>query len=174
MYHMERLDMLACLHLIYDPAVYTEGVPGSCLQGLKSFGRDLKGTLTTLEGGKEGSLVERALIDLDLTKEAVKKLQSTLAAAPGAGAITAPNLSLGPSGGYSAVSNGLKLSPEVNQERVFSLKEERNSLGHFLFLMSYTRNLRKKEVQSLMRWLAKLDKEEVEVDERGLMGYLVT
>ncbi|CDZ97366.1 Uncharacterized conserved protein [Phaffia rhodozyma] len=175
LFHMERLDMLACLHLIFDPAVMTEGVDGSALDGLRAFGKDLKGSIAELDGGKEGSLVERALLDLDHTKDSIKKLQGSIDSVSGRGALTTGySFNSTPTATSSATPAGPKLSPEVIQERVFSLKGERNALGHFLFLMSYTRNMRKKEVQSLIRWLAKLEKDDVEGEERGLVGYLVT
>lgn len=59
------------------------------------------------------------------------------------------------------------------RERVASLKDERKGLGHVLYLLSYGRSLRKKEVQGIVRWLAKQDGEG-KIEDDGIVGYMAT
>lgn len=168
--------MLACLKLIFDPAVSQNGP----LEVLERFGRELKGSLVDLGGGKEGSLVERIMVDIEGTKGLIAQLQAqanqaTLGGAgPGPSTLSNTNLFTPQQSQQQQPSStgGAKLSLEMTQERVTSLKLERKSLGHVLFLLAYSRNLRKKEIQAVVRWLSKQsgtagDGEEV------MLGYLV-
>lgn len=184
-YHMERLDMLACLQLIFDPAVFaSSSIPESPLEILSLYGQDLKGTLVDLGSNREGSLAERIMIDLDLTRETINATLSQIASSSSsASAVTnmghnqfAPQTTLGLGGataGGAASATPAKLSTEMLQERIASLKLERKGLGHVLFLMSYGRSLRKKEVQGVVRWLAKQGGEGSTEDD-GMVGYIAT
>lgn len=161
--------MLAALKLIFEPAV----AQGGPLEVLQRFGQELKSSAVNLGGGKEGSLVERAMLDLEATKETAKKLVQSFGAAPASSYLVANNQFAPPPPPPGSVpAGGAKLSLEMTQERISSLKEERKSLGHVLFLMSYTRNLRKKEVQGVVRWLSRQSGEGSE-GEDVLIGYMV-
>lgn len=165
-FHMERLDMLACLKLIFDPAV---GGGGGALEVLDMFGRELVESTVNLGGGKEGRLVERAMLDLESTKETVGKLLQSLGAGGASSTTTVANNQFAPP---PPPSGGAKLSLEMTQERISSLKQERKSLGHVLFLMSYSRKLRKREVQRVVQWLSRQGGEGLEGDD-VLIGYMV-
>jgi hypothetical protein len=176
---MERLDMLACLQLIFDPAVFlSSSLPESPLEILLLFGQDLKRSLVDLGSNREGSLVERIMVDLDLTRDTISSLQASINNPSSSSAPQNPgnNQFAPPSGagaGAEQGGQGTKLSVEMLRERVASLKLERKGLGHVLYLLSYGRSLRKKEVQGMIRWLAK-NGGEGSVEDEGMVGYMAT
>lgn len=169
-FHGERADMLACLKLIFDPQVNGQG--GS-LELIDRFASELKGSLVSLGQGKEGSLVERIMVDLESTKETVHQLVGSVGQGPPSASTAAHNQFAPPPPAQGAGGGGgAKLSLEMTQQRISSLKQERKGLGHVLFLMSYSRNLRKKEVQAVVRWLSRQSGEGAEGDD-VLIGYMV-
>jgi nuclear pore complex protein Nup205 len=172
-FHGERADMLACLKLIFDPQV--SGAGGS-LELLDRFGAELKGSLVSLGQGKEGSLAERIMVDLEATNEIVHQLVGSVGqGAPSSSSSTAAahnQFAPPPPQQGAQAGGGAKLSLEMTQQRITSLKQERKALGHVLFLMSYSRNLRKKEVQGVVRWLSRQSGEGAEGDD-VLIGYMV-
>jgi hypothetical protein len=171
--------MLACLQLIFDPAVFlSSSLPESPLEILLLFGQDLKRSLVDLGSNREGSLVERIMVDLDLTRDTISSLQPSINNPSSSSAPQNPgnNQFAPPSGagaGAEQGGQGTKLSVEMLRERVASLKLERKGLGHVLYLLSYGRSLRKKEVQGIIRWLAK-NGGEGSVEDEGMVGYMAT
>ena len=168
-FHAERADMLACLKLIFDPAV--SGQAGS-LELLDRFGAELKGSLVSLGQGKEGSIVERIMVDLEATKEVAHQLNNSLNQGAPSTSSAAHNQFAPPPPAQG--TGGAKLSLEMTQQRITALKQERKALGHVLFLMSYSRNLRKKDVQAVVRWLSRQSGEGQEGDDvLGQMGIVL-
>jgi hypothetical protein len=72
---MERLDMLACLQLNFDPAVpLSNSLSDSPLEILLLFGQDLKRSIVDLGLNREGTLVERIMVALDITRDTISSL----------------------------------------------------------------------------------------------------
>lgn len=162
-YHEERLAMLACLQLIFDPRIDSAVGP---LEILARFGQELQTSHTDLGGGKQGTLAERVMVDLDATKATLSHQKAAISALT-TGQPLPPSYPQ-----QQQQSGGAGVNLEMLQLRASSLTVERQSLAHVLFLMAYSRKLRKKEIQELVRWLARQTQEMIDGDE-AVVGHLV-
>lgn len=190
MFEAERLDKLELLKILFDPSWRDR--QGEQAEVVRRFAGELRGTLVALDGGKEGSLVERLMVDLDLLKVVALDVRAAVSKASLAVGQQPPPPTSNPSlfnsfappppAATTATSSPDAISLDVQKERLSALRAQRQGLGHVLFLMQVGGMMRKKEVQSCVRWLSRQSGvsakgKEVEVDaeeEQGVLGYFIS
>lgn len=171
LWEAERLELVELLRVLFDERAWRDRL-GEPANVVRSFGQELRGSLVALEGGKEGSLVERLLADLELLKTTALDLRKQLASAASAAnaavptpashptafntfaPVPPPQAALPATTGSSADASK-PLSSDVIQERLTAIRRERQVIGHILFLLGQAGWLRKKELQQVVRWLAR-------------------
>lgn len=189
MFEAERLDKLELLKILFDPSWRDR--QGEQAEVVRRFAGELRGTLVALDGGKEGSLVERLMVDLDLLKVVALDVRAAVSKASLAVGQQPPPPTSNPSlfnsfapppPAPTATPSSDAVSLDVQKERLSALRAQRQGLGHVLFLMQVGGLMRKKEVQSCVRWLSRQSGvsakgKEVEVDaeeEQGVLGYFIS
>lgn len=172
LWESERLDLVELLKLLFDERAWRDraGEPAAVV---RSFSQELRGSLVALEGGKEGSLAERLLADIELLKATALDLRKQLAAAATAANAAAPTPASHPgafntfapapppqaalpaASGQGGGDVGKPLPADIIQERLNSVRSTRQGLGNVLYLLAQAGWLRKKELQQAVRWLAR-------------------
>ena len=155
-FHTERHFMLACLELIFkgalDDALEERGMRGL----LEKYSVDILSEEVALGPGKgKGSLAEKVLVQIDSVQAEIAKQRAILTGAPALSTAVLPStFSLGATSSVAKPVSATKLSDEMTSERIRCLRQERQGLGQILFLISYSRQLRKPEIIKTARWLA--------------------
>lgn len=166
--HREKLALLACLKELIRGALTLPHEQDPSAQRLGAKMEQLAEALLDMQtvapnstgpGQKRKvSLPERILLEIDAIREQATKVQSVLRA-PAVGYA-----------GSSAQDTGLRLSDEIQLERLAWMRQERRELGHLLYLLSISRMLSQANITAIVRWLAAVKPAQLD----GLIIYVLT
>ncbi|KAF8592951.1 hypothetical protein BDV93DRAFT_567110, partial [Ceratobasidium sp. AG-I] len=145
-FHQCRRNVLDTLRLVLESAMGLHEVNPEVRTRLTEYAVALVGTATNLGGGRRGTLAEKILQQID---ESFALLQRQQANQRNADSTTV----IGTNSVY-------KFGSDIYAARVFALQHERQHLGHLLFVLAGSGELRASEVGRIISWLSSVSPEE--------------
>ncbi|KAG8791523.1 hypothetical protein FRC12_008949 [Ceratobasidium sp. 428] len=145
-FHACRRHALDTLRLVLESAMGMHPVNAEVRTRLTDYAVALVGTVTSLDGGKRGTLAEKILQQIDKSLVLLQRQQANQRNADSTTVI--------------GTNNVYKFGSDIYAARAVSLQDERQHLGYLLFVLAGSGELRAAEVVRMVSWLSTVSPDE--------------